>query len=239
MSRSTILLLDDEEAVLETTSAVLELEGYDVVVSSNGMDALDKVLKNPSIDIALLDIRMQPLSGVDVLAELKKMRPELPVLMISAFSSTDLENQAYHLGAYAFLRKPLDVDHLLRVIQTAISKPHVLIVSGTRMQINDLLQAALGEARHRVDSVIGEEDAIDYVQKNTCDIIIFSEQPSADLLHTLTRFRPQLGLLTLDFNRVTKTHAALSPNNLTKEQILQAVATLRGRRPGDSNLQRA
>jgi CheY-like chemotaxis protein len=97
-----VLLLDDEQAVLETTSAVLEIEGYDVITSSTGADALEKVSKIPSLAIALLDIRMEPINGVDVLADLRKIRPDLPVLVVTAYSSDDLEKKAYHLEHFFF-----------------------------------------------------------------------------------------------------------------------------------------
>jgi CheY-like chemotaxis protein len=116
-----LLVLDDEPEVLETTSALFELEGYEVITAKNGLEALEQASHDPPA-LALLDIRMEPMTGVEVLAELKKRRPDLPVIMVTAYSGEHLEQAAYKLGAYALVRKPFDVSHLLTVVQRAVAK---------------------------------------------------------------------------------------------------------------------
>ncbi len=111
-----ILLIDDEEAFVTTLAERMELRGLSPRVALNGQDGL-RLLQESVPDIVILDLRMPGISGTEVLQEIKRQHPQLPVIILSGHGSKeDLEN-CMALGAADCLRKPLEIRVLLDKIQ--------------------------------------------------------------------------------------------------------------------------
>ena len=118
----TILLVDDEPGIRRSLGEALKDEGYQVVKAERGEQALD-LLQNPDgegIDLVLLDVWLPGLDGLETLKQVKLLRPELPIVMISGHGSIDTALQATKLGAFDFLEKPIDLDRLLLVTGNAL-----------------------------------------------------------------------------------------------------------------------
>jgi DNA-binding response OmpR family regulator len=115
----TVMIADDDKAIVDAVQAMLEFGGYEVSFTYNGATILD--LKENLPDLILLDIWMSGTDGRDVCKALKKRdtTKEIPVIMISA--SPDLENSAKDAGADDFLEKPFDMDDLLGKIDVHLS----------------------------------------------------------------------------------------------------------------------
>ncbi len=113
---TNILLIDDEQAFVSTLAERMELRGMQVRVAFNGQDGL--VLLEESVpNIVILDLRMPGMSGTEVLQEIKRRQPQLPVIILSGHGSkSDLEH-CITLGASVCLRKPLELQVLLEKIQ--------------------------------------------------------------------------------------------------------------------------
>ncbi len=103
-----ILVVDDEPAILRFVKSSLTLAGYDVVATTSGEEAL-QLTRSEGPDIILLDIFMAPVSGFDVLAELRTFS-RIPVIVFTARSH--VAKQAFELGANGFLTKPFKLDEL-------------------------------------------------------------------------------------------------------------------------------
>ncbi|WP_224240535.1 response regulator [Hyalangium gracile] len=114
-----ILLVDDEFDVREGLAKLLRMEGYVVTTAENGMVALERA-KTQEFDLALTDLRMPGLSGVEVLIGLKKLHPKLPVIVVTGFASDATRANCLREGAYGFVAKPFDLDQLLSFIEKAI-----------------------------------------------------------------------------------------------------------------------
>ncbi|NCO68563.1 MAG: Fis family transcriptional regulator [Nitrospirae bacterium CG_4_10_14_0_8_um_filter_41_23] len=118
---STVLIVDDEEGIRESLSGILEDEGYEVLSSSSGEEAL-KALKEQSPDLILLDVWLPGIDGIKTLKEIKGLKPDLPVIMISGHGNIELAVKATRMGAYDFLEKPLSLERVLLAAKRAIEK---------------------------------------------------------------------------------------------------------------------
>lgn len=114
----TILVADDDSAILDATSMILEDEGYRVLTSSNG-NTIAAFKKNPP-DLLLLDIWMSGKDGREICKQLKndQLTKNIPVIMISA--NRDTEKIAREVGAEDFITKPFDIDELLMKVDKYI-----------------------------------------------------------------------------------------------------------------------
>ena len=171
-AKGTILVVDDDRLVLATLANGLSQAGYDVIDADNGDDAI-LLAREHRPDLALLDIRMQGMSGFDVAAYLRQYCPT-PFMFLSAFADEQTAAQVRALGAVAYLVKPLDIGQILPVVDAALAQaaaqpapvkparpaapepampsPEVLMAIGVLMQREALLRAAAFERLHRMAS---------------------------------------------------------------------------------------
>jgi CheY-like chemotaxis protein len=129
MSESTqkpsVLVVDDEENFLKLAELVLSREGYRVVTASNGVHAL-AYADREKFRLAILDIKMEPMTGIQVLAELKKRDPTTQIVMVTAYQTEDTRNECVKLGAAAFLTKPVQLSELKDVLRHLLGADHLL-----------------------------------------------------------------------------------------------------------------
>lgn len=118
MDKIHILVIDDEKGMREGCRRILEPEGYIVETAENGEAGLRKV-KEHIFDLALLDLKMPGISGIDVLKEIKAHRPEMITIMITGHASVQTAVEAMKLGAFDYVEKPFTPDDLLATITKA------------------------------------------------------------------------------------------------------------------------
>jgi two-component system, NtrC family, nitrogen regulation response regulator NtrX len=115
----TICIVDDEPAILNTLSSILEDEGYQVVVAKSGVEGL-KVVRSESPDLVILDIWMPEMDGLETLKRLRAQFPALLVVMMSGHGSIETAVKATKLGAYDYLEKPLDLEKVTILVRNAL-----------------------------------------------------------------------------------------------------------------------
>ena len=113
-----ILVVDDETSMREFLNVLLSKEGYKVSGAKNGKQALNMIQKN-NYDLILTDIRLGDITGLEVLREAKKKDADIIVIMISAYSTTEIAVEAMNEGAYDFVPKPFDNNELKQTIHKA------------------------------------------------------------------------------------------------------------------------
>ncbi len=115
-----VLVADDEEGVRESINLILSDE-CDVTFAMNGEEALER-LTNESFRVVFLDIKMPRLDGLDVLRQLKARGIHAPILMLTAYQSVELAQEAVKLGALDYLSKPFDRDQILTTVRGILNK---------------------------------------------------------------------------------------------------------------------
>jgi two-component system response regulator HydG len=114
-----ILLVDDELGILDSLGILFKGEGYVVIAAKGGAEALD-ILSETKPDLVVTDIRMPGTSGLEVLAKVREIDPELPVILMTAQASLQSAVTAVNEGAYYYLQKPFANDELLAICQRAL-----------------------------------------------------------------------------------------------------------------------
>ena len=117
---TSILLVDDETALLRTLSMNLRARGYDVLTSENGEDALATV-RQDSPDVVILDLGLPDISGVEVLRQLRGWSA-VPVIVLSARHGSDDKVEALDVGADDYVTKPFGIDELLARLRAAVRR---------------------------------------------------------------------------------------------------------------------
>ena len=115
----SILVVDDELKSRTLLKEILEQEGYKVFLSEKGLDGIN-TLASFTPTLILLDLRLPDMDGLKVLEEIRKIKPSIPVIIISAFGTVDSAVKAIKYGAYDFLEKPLDTTRVLLTVENTI-----------------------------------------------------------------------------------------------------------------------
>ena len=116
-----ILIVDDDSSIRRTLKNILEFEKYKVDEAVDGLDALVQIKQN-KYDVVIMDIKMPKLDGMDAIENVQKLRPDLPVVMISGHGNIDTAVEAVKKGAFDFIQKPPDLNRLLITIRNAMDK---------------------------------------------------------------------------------------------------------------------
>ena len=118
--KKRILVIEDDEEMRSLLKDFIEEEGFQADTIDNGSEAF-RILAKESFDLIVTDIRMPGLSGLDVLPGIKKLQPEAPVLVITAFGSGEVCRKALERGATAYLEKPIHLINLRALIHEMLA----------------------------------------------------------------------------------------------------------------------
>ncbi|WP_433833107.1 sigma-54-dependent transcriptional regulator [Flavobacterium anhuiense] len=125
---SKILIIEDEAAIRRVLVKILseENDSYQVDEAEDGVAGLEKI-KNNDYDLVLCDIKMPKMDGVEVLEEAKKVKPEIPMVMISGHGDMETAIQTMRLGAFDYISKPPDLNRLLNTVRNALDKKQLVV----------------------------------------------------------------------------------------------------------------
>jgi two-component system NtrC family response regulator len=155
-----VLIVDDEQVQREMLDGFLRKQGYGVETAGNGAQALDSY-RGSSFDLVLTDYRMPGMDGIQLLKELKRLNPEVMVVILTAFGTVGTAVAAMKEGAYDYLTKPIDLDELLLLIQRAERE---VSLSRENRDLRDQLRE-----KFKVDFIIsasrGMEEALNLVKR--------------------------------------------------------------------------
>jgi DNA-binding NtrC family response regulator len=161
MSSAKILIVDDELIMRESLAGWLERDGHQVQTAASGEDALER-LKETKFDIMLVDIKMEGISGLDVLRHVKESDPDIAIVMITAYGSIQTAIEAMKNGAYDYMLKPFDPNELGMLIEKIIR-----LQDQTR-EMHFLRQEH--RERTRFESMIGQSKAMQQIFDLICDV---------------------------------------------------------------------
>jgi DNA-binding NtrC family response regulator len=121
MDRKPILIVDDEKNIRMTLSQSLESLGVEMDVAGSGEEALAK-LKERDFGVILLDIRMPGMDGMEVLRQVREVRPDIRIIMITAYGTIESAVEAMKLGAADFLQKPFDPEEIRELVSRVMNR---------------------------------------------------------------------------------------------------------------------
>jgi len=150
----SILVVDDEPGMREFLEIMLTKEGYLVSIASNGEEAIDKIGKE-SFDLAIVDIQMPGINGIEVLRQTREKKYDTTIIMITAFASHESAIEAMKLGAYDYITKPFKIDEIKLVIKKSLDKK-VLEKENTRLK-KEL------ETKYGFENIIGTSNSIQQI----------------------------------------------------------------------------
>jgi len=129
-----ILIIEDEAAIRRVLVKILseESDTYEVTESEAGLAGVE-LIKNEDFDLILCDIKMPKMDGVEVLEAVKKIKPEIPIVMISGHGDLDTAVNTMRLGAFDYISKPPDLNRLLNTVRIALDRKE-LVVENTRLK---------------------------------------------------------------------------------------------------------
>lgn len=129
-----ILIIEDEAAIRRVLVKILteENKGYEVFEAEDGLAGME-IIKNEDFDLVLCDIKMPKMDGVEVLEAVKKIKPEIPMVMISGHGDLDTAVNTMRMGAFDYISKPPDLNRLLNTVRIALDRKE-LVVENTRLK---------------------------------------------------------------------------------------------------------
>jgi DNA-binding NtrC family response regulator len=152
-AKGSILVIDDEQEIRESLEQLLKLEGYKADCASTGDEGLKRI-DDGVFDLVLLDINLPDRNGLDLLQHIKRDSPEVGVIMITAYDSSQMAFQASKQGAESYITKPWDNDKLLLEVRNALDK--------SRLQVENIqLRRAL--KRYDLPNLVGKSEKMQKV----------------------------------------------------------------------------
>ncbi len=151
--RPKILLVEDDIGIAAALKKDLQAEGYEVAVAARGDEGNSRA-QQESWDVVITDLKMPGLSGLDLVAQLHAAKPKLPIIMMTAFGTTETAIEATKLGAYDYLLKPFDMTEMLDLVAKAV---------GSSRLMSEPLE--MGELRSAQSAIIGNSRAMQAIYK--------------------------------------------------------------------------
>ncbi len=124
--KERILIVDDDESTRKSLSLIFGKKGYDIEMARTGQEALEKA-RGDFFNLALLDIKLPDMEGVELLTPLKEMHPDMATIMVTAYASLETAVRALNKEASAYITKPLNVDKVLATIRETLEKQHLVM----------------------------------------------------------------------------------------------------------------
>ncbi len=163
---TAILVVDDELSMRQFLKILLEKEGYEIALAADGPSALEQA-RQRQFDLAISDIRMPGMNGLELLAELKNDCPDLPVIMITAFASPEDAVTAMKNGAFDYITKPFNVEEIKGVIRSATARKN----AGVTTPVEDEFPEIIGQSPEMLKIF----DLIKRIAPTPANVLIYGE----------------------------------------------------------------
>jgi DNA-binding NtrC family response regulator len=204
-----ILIVDDDPDIVTMLEDRLHASGYETVVATEGQQALDQIV-HESPQLVLLDLTLPKVSGLDVLKRLSQLKPSenIPVIVMTAHASIEAAVEAMKEGAYDFLTKPLDKDHLLIVIRKALERDALRRqVAYLRSEVNGRYASIVGNS----PSVRSVVDAAQRAAKSDASVLLLGESGTGKELfaRSIHQWSPRCAMPLIVINCVALTETLL------------------------------
>ena len=170
MRKLRILIVDDDREFAEGMADVLDLDGHDVQLAFSGEEGIER-LEAENFDVTFMDVKLPGKNGVESFLEIRRTRPDAKVIMMTGYSVEQLLDQAVANGAWAVLRKPMDMDEVLEMLKR-IEPCGVILIADDDPDFAEGLREVLEQRNYRVFVVTNGEDVVKRVTTNGIDALL-------------------------------------------------------------------
>lgn len=185
--QTSVLVVDDDVDTCRNLSDILTDLGYHVDTAHDGPSALELARRRP-YDLALLDLKMPGMDGLELYRELRKLRADAVALIVTAFAGPDTEAEAAAAGVWRVLRKPVDFPVLLKLLGEAADQPLLLAVLDDPDLCTSLWSLLRGRG-YRVGLAHDEATALERLKDRSFRVVLIDVQLAADADHLVQRVR--------------------------------------------------
>src|ERR1700680_2098921 len=147
-----LLIVEDKESLALMLKETVESEGLEADISANGSDAMRRLADGHRYFVVLTDLRLPGADGIAVLRQVKESDPDCPVIVMTAFGTIENAVEAMKLGAFDFIQKPIDVDHLLLLLRRYREY--------RELRFENLLLKEEFQQRHGLPPIVGDSPRI-------------------------------------------------------------------------------
>jgi nitrogen regulation protein NR(I) len=148
-----ILLIEDDSGITDTLQRLLTAEGYEIAIEKRGDDGLARAVKDP-FNLVITDLKLPGLNGLDLVRQLHAAKPRLPIILVTAFGTTETAIEAMKFGAYDYLLKPFNFPQLIELVRKA---------ADSNRQMSE--PVGLGEMNHMRDALVGQSRLMQNIYK--------------------------------------------------------------------------
>ncbi len=171
MTHATVLLVDDEDLIRWSLRERLKKDGYEILEAETGHAALEQLKQG--VDLVLLDYRLPDIDGLSVLREIKRIDPDILVILLTSFVNVETAVEAMRLGAFHFANKPFNLDEISALVARALET--------TRLR-REVRQLRANEARpYSLRAIVGESDAMEDLRQMVAKV---AASPASTVLLT-------------------------------------------------------
>ncbi|HYB19712.1 MAG TPA: response regulator [Thermodesulfobacteriota bacterium] len=170
--KRSVLIVDDEADVREALCRILK-PLYEVHTAGNGREALRRI-RGQNVDLVALDLKMPGMSGIEVLREIKRMKDDIEVIIITAYGNPESAGEAIYYGAGDFIVKPFDISQIATKVHQSLERRH------NGLRIKNLIQQIKD---HPLQGEDGREEKLLFLSKNLCQVLEegeSSDSPATD-----------------------------------------------------------
>jgi PAS domain S-box-containing protein len=159
-----LLIVDDEKALVKTLQNILEDAGHAVLPALSGKEALSH-LKHADCDLALVDLKLEDISGFDLIKIMNDKYPDVIVIILTGFASVDSAIKALRMGAYDYLQKPVKPELLIKTVERGLEKK----------QLKALAEAVIKKMDEGI-ALLDSEGLIDFASTRFCNMVQYSAE---------------------------------------------------------------
>src|SRR5277367_5533701 len=154
-----ILVVDDQEMMRDSLATTLVREGHEVIAAGDGTAAVQRLQSPARFDLLITDLKMPRMTGIELLAEAKKLRPEMPVVLMTAFATVNTAVEAMKLGAYDYIQKPFDGQQIKLLVDRALEHSRLRLENQAYRSMTEIFaplpllghSEAMNEVRRKIE----------------------------------------------------------------------------------------
>src|SRR5580700_9790853 len=151
-----ILVADDQEMIRDSLAATLARDGHEVIAAGDGPSAVGRLSAGGKFDLLITDLKMPKMTGIELLAEAKRLRPDMPVVLMTAFATVATAVEAMKLGAYDYIQKPFNGDEIKLLVDRTLEHSRLRLENQAYRSMTEI-----GAPR----PLIGESSAMEQVRQ--------------------------------------------------------------------------